>query len=377
MSKSVQSEIFNAANAPGVFEKGGKYGQRGVDFQRYWAISRIIELTDSGAPDYLILFESLQDVLELDSSLAPTRARIYQLKMKATGEWTWKALTGLPAEPRKKGGSTGMTVPLPFSDSPIGKLASALAELDQIHGEGVFVSNGGCDTEMEQGSTAGTVKFCKFSDLSQKLRGQISPELAKLKKPIALSVLHLHKTELSLDDLDTHVTGKVYNLLVKAAPEHAGQSKAFADSLFATVSARGRRTDPPADFIALVAQCGYSKLDFLSAIKDLCTVPDRQVIVNDWLAMLRQEGMPIRDYTRLQLTLSQALQRRLGSGEDERGARHDAVKKWVADNPVGDSILTFLDSGVAAIKDQIPEAPRDEVQAALLLEGISQCQSQI
>jgi len=376
MSESTQAEIFRASNVPDVFENGGKYGQKGVDFQRYWAISRIIELTDSDAPDFLILFETLQDVLELDSGLAPTRARIYQLKMRATGEWTWKSLTALPAEPRKKKGSIEMTVPLPFNQSPIGKLASALAELDQIQGEGIFVSNVGCAIEMERGSTAGTTRFCKFSELSQTYRHQISPEITKLKKQIALDVLHIHKTELSLDDLDTHITGKVYNFLLKAAPKHTGQSKTFADSLFATVSARGRRTDPPTDFTALVAYCGYSKADFLDAIEDLRSVPDQQAIVNSWLAMLLNEGMPLRDYTRLQIRLSQALDRRLGSGEGERSALHDAVEKWVTANPVGDSILRFLNLGVAAIKSQIPEAPRDEVQTVLLLEGVSQCQRQ-
>ena len=114
----------------------------------------------------------------------------------------------------------------------------------------------------------------------------------------------------------------------------------------------------------------------MDAIEDLRSVPDQQAIVNSWLAMLLNEGMPLRDYTRLQIRLSQALDRRLGSGEGERSALHDAVEKWVTANPVGDSILRFLNLGVAAIKSQIPEAPRDEVQTVLLLEGVSQCQRQ-
>src|SRR3954447_15214790 len=102
MSSSGQAEIFNASNAADIYETGGGYGQQGVDFQRYWAISRIIELVSNDAPDFLILFETIQDVLELNSAAEPTCARIYQLKMKNTGEWTWKSLTGLPAKPRKK-----------------------------------------------------------------------------------------------------------------------------------------------------------------------------------------------------------------------------------------------------------------------------------
>ena len=62
---SGQAEIFNASNAPDLYETGGGHGQQGVDFQRYWAISRIIELVGNDAPDFLLLFETIQDVLEL------------------------------------------------------------------------------------------------------------------------------------------------------------------------------------------------------------------------------------------------------------------------------------------------------------------------
>src|SRR5581483_5459999 len=182
-SDNAKAEIFNASNAPDIFEAGGKYGQQGGDFQRYWAISRMIELAGGDTPDFLLLFETIQDLLELDSSDAPTRARIYQLKMLKAGEWTWKSLTGLPAKPRKKRGSTEMTEPVPFTKTPIGKLAAALAELNQIEAEGIFVSNSGCSAELEAGSTAGSVPFCAFTELCKDRRDEISPELAKLKKP--------------------------------------------------------------------------------------------------------------------------------------------------------------------------------------------------
>jgi hypothetical protein len=377
MSASAQAEIFNASNAPDVYEKGGKYGQHGVDFQRYWAISRVIELVGGDAPDFLILFETIQDVLELDSGEAPTRARIHQLKMKNTGERTWKSLTGLPAKARKKRGSTEMTEPEPFNKTPIGKLASALAELDQIQAEGIFVSNGGCDAELEAGATAGTVSFCSFSALSKQRRDEIAPELAVLKKPISLDALHFHRTALSLDDLDTHVVGKICKFLETAAPKHTGQSRPFADSIFATVSARGRKTSPAPDFAGLVAHCGYSKADFMDAVETLRNIPDRQAIVASWLVRLNTEGMHIRDLTRMEIKLAQFFERRLGNGQPGRTPLHEAVAVWVAAHPVGDSILKFMTAGTTAIENQMPGAAQEEIHAALLLEGVSQCLDQI
>jgi hypothetical protein len=47
MSETAQTEILAASIAPSVSESGGGYGQKGVDFQRYWAIARTIEFAPS------------------------------------------------------------------------------------------------------------------------------------------------------------------------------------------------------------------------------------------------------------------------------------------------------------------------------------------
>jgi len=376
MSNPTQAEILAASNAPGVYESGGGYGQKGVDFQRYWAINRIIELVDADQPDFLILFESLQDVVEFDSPTGPARAKVYQLKMKDTGEWTWKSLTALPLKARKKKNSQELTVPSPFSESPIGKLASTVAELQTIQTEGAFVSNLGCSAAMEKGSTAGSVKVCKFSELSKELRDQISPELTKLKKAISLDSLQFHKTDLSLEDPDNHVAGKVNSFLLKAAPKHAGQCRSFSDSLFATLSARGRKTDPSPDFASLVSNRGFSKTEFMNAVEALRSVPDQQEVVNSWLTILLNEKMPLKEYTRLQMKLLQLQEARLRTGTTVQSPLYQAVRTWVTSHPAVESILAFLRAGTDAMIAEFPEAPRDEVQAFILLEGITQCLSQ-
>jgi hypothetical protein len=376
MSDSTQLDIYNASLAPGVYEQGGGYGQKGVDFQRYWAISRIIELVDSNEPDFLILFESLQDIVEFDCAESPTAARVYQLKAKETGEWSWKALTALPAEPRKKKNGNGKTTPMPFVESPIGKLAVTVAELNTLQSEGVFVSNLGCKATMEKGSTAGSIRICKFSELSKQLRDQISPELQKLKRPVPLDSLHLHKTELSVEDPDTHVLGKVNMYLQKVAPKHVGQSKSFSDSLFALLSKRGRKTDPPSNFAELVSTRGYSKAQFMSAVDDLCSIPDQREVVDSWLDYLRRDGMSPREHAKLQVKLTQILEKRLQTGTHERTPIEDAARQFAVNSPPGSNIREYVESGASTLSVQFPGTALDELQATVLLEGISQCLSQ-
>ena len=266
-----------------------------------------------------------------------------------------------------------MAVPKPFTDTPIGKLAAALAELDQIQAEAFFVSNSGCNEELEAGSTAGMLEFCCFSLLTKKLRDEISSELAKLKKAIGIDALHLHKTELSLNDLHSHVVGKIYAYLQSTAPEHTGQAGPFTQSLFATVSARGRKTGPASDFAELKKRRGYSKEEFMQAVETLRSLPDHLVILARWLTRLDTEGMNIGDLSRIEVRLAQIFGRRLGSGQAVRTPLDGAVSQWVTQNPVGGSILDFLNSGTIAIQTLIPGARRDEVHAALLIEGVSQC----
>jgi hypothetical protein len=83
--------------------------------------------------------------------------------------------------------------------------------------------------------------------------------------------------------------------------------------------------------------------------------------------------MRISDLSRLQNKLAQFFDRRLEKGEPNPTPLVEAVRIWVAANPVGDSILDFLNAGTIAIQAQLSGTPRDEIHVVLLLEGVSQC----
>jgi hypothetical protein len=149
---ALQKLVFDASLSPQVAESGGGHNQKGVDFQRYWSLSRTFELEVQGSPDYLLLFESVQDVVELDSETAPTSAKIYQVKKKDSGEWGWRELTALHSPPAlkkdgtpKKKRTPKKSGPVPtFEGSPIGKLALSVRALSQLTSTAHFISNAGC-----------------------------------------------------------------------------------------------------------------------------------------------------------------------------------------------------------------------------------------
>jgi hypothetical protein len=187
--------------------------------------------------------------------------------------------------------------------------------------------------------------------------------------------LHFHKTELSLDDCDTHVVGKIHTYLLKAAASHVGQSKSFADSLFAILSARGRSTDEPANYEELVTTRGYSRSDFMNALEDLRSIPDKKATLDLWLAQLNQK-MPIRDLTRLQVRVTCLFEERLRGSAPIHDDISKAVRAWVAEHPPGENVLEFLSSGISFIEAKFSNVQKAEIQAEILLEGIAQCLSQ-
>ena len=93
------AELLLVANNPKYSETGGGHGAKGVDFPRWWAVFRMMELEKANEPDYLLLFESVQDVAELDSATMPTRVKVYQVKKKDAGTWTWSVLPPKPQNP--------------------------------------------------------------------------------------------------------------------------------------------------------------------------------------------------------------------------------------------------------------------------------------
>jgi hypothetical protein len=72
-------------------ETSGPRSANRFDFQKSWALCRLLELHQSGQ-DYLIVFDYHDDVLVLDSATDPNRIDFYQIKTKQNGHWTRSAL---------------------------------------------------------------------------------------------------------------------------------------------------------------------------------------------------------------------------------------------------------------------------------------------
>ncbi|WP_185731686.1 dsDNA nuclease domain-containing protein [Burkholderia contaminans] len=279
------TEIFSLSQDPGLAESGGGHGQKGVDFQRYWAILRIFALKEGNATDFLLLFESIQDIAEFDSETSPTRVDIYQIKKKDSGEWSFNDLTGmLKPDGRKK-----KVVPTlsKVAKSPVGKLYKARLAVQQLDVTAHFVSNAGCDLPLALSGTASSLSACLASQLDTSHVSLLTDGLALLHATLGevpdLKQLILRKTTLQPDDPHRLALGTATEYLSKHMPRSAGQAKAFVDALFVQFSGLGRQTQPVSSFGELRRQRGYSMSELDAALADLEGVPDLKLHLDTML----------------------------------------------------------------------------------------------
>lgn len=198
-------------------EKSGETGYERYDYQASWGLALIFESHDE-LEDYAIAFEFHDDIVRLNSSSAPTRARFYQVKTKLKGHWT---LTDLSARKKSKDGSSSLP-------SFIGKMHDNYNlfphETERLN----FVSNLPCEF-MDASATV-----CCFADCTA---NEFAKFLAKLKAECPLAtdstakLMHFVRADLSLHDASAHLKGLMQDFVTS----QLGTISYSPDTLYKTI----------------------------------------------------------------------------------------------------------------------------------------------
>ncbi len=392
MDAVVFDKLYTVATDKALAESGGGHNAKGIEFQKYWAITRLIELTQSGENDFLFLFEAIQDVAVLNSTTSPTKIDVYQVKKKDRGEWTWSELITLPqpddpGKPKKivakpKVGVTAkVKVPAEIKNSPIGKLYASMHALKGLKSSARFISNAGCNLTLANGSNAATSLPTKLSELPAH---QVSFLLKELEifhqngEPVPdLSRLYVERVALSPDSPKTQVIGLVHSFLSSRSKRHAGQAESFVDALLIRIGPLGAKTDTCKSFDEIRVQHGYSKEEFDEALGALEELPDIVDILNTWLATLATEGMGVLDTTGIRIAAASIYKRQLmgtKSKQDAEAIRHCDI--WLANKNVPNKLMNFFEEGYNQLKDNIA-LKKTEVLAHFALRAIEKCIAQI
>lgn len=376
------AELLLVANKPGLTETGGGHGAKGVDFQRWWAVLRMVEMERANEPDFLLLFETVQDVTELDSVNTPTRARVYQVKKKDRGEWTWSVLTGTTAPPKKKSSTTASKTVTPtftkVSDSALGKLQLSLAAFNKLPVEAYFISNAGCDIPLAAGGNAATSMPCSLADFApehSQLLAQALHSLSVDGSPVPdLTKLKLKRVAIHPDEPSSYVIKSALELLTQRSPPHAGQAASFVESLVTKISPLGRHTDTCSSFGDLVKQRGFARHEFISALGALETIPDQSAYLNDWLTQLQSEGMDFMVVTAMRAQAARVVREQLtGATLPVVQFLHDFCDVWLDANARGLGLRPYFEAGLAALRQDFSSFRDAELLARFAMRAIKKC----
>lgn len=374
-------EVLRVANRKDLVETGGGHNQKGVDFQRAWAVERMFELEESGAQDFLFLFESIQDVSEFDSPEAPSSVKIYQVKKRDRNEWRWSDLTHLvePGKQRRRGKGE----PPHIKDSPLGKLYTAALAFKDLACTGMFVSNSGCDLPLTKGRNAATSLTCDLTNLDESYLDALKAGLELLHEsgtlPTRPALIHVKKTSMHPDDPTKHLIGTVVIFLGKRSPRHAGQAQALVEALLAKIGPLGAKTDTCATFEELRTERGYTRAEFSAALSDLEEVPDMLALLDDWLGKLETEGaITFVEKTQIRLAASKIFRLQVMGGQDPAAAQLLVdIDSWLNANDSGGSLKDFINKAKADFSASNRCIRPADFTAQFMLRALRKCVAQI
>lgn len=390
MTANAFAEILTAGTSPQLFESGGGHGQKGIEFQRYWAIMRMFELDDAGVSDFLLLFEVIQDIAILNSESEPTGIKIYQLKKKDRGEWSWSQLTALSAPPKEAKSSRHGKMPkvqskrkpiTTIKDSPMGKLYTAVRAFNKFDSVGHFVSNVACDIPLAVGSAATTLSV-PLSSLSKEHSKIIKSALSTLHNPGEpdpdLSRLFLVQVNIPVDDPRTYLVGVVHRFLQRRSPRHAGQAEALVDALLVKISPLGSKTKSCTTFEDIRRERGYSRSEFQAALGELESIPDIAELLQVWMLQLQTEGMGFAAVTSIKAAAAGILRRQVMgvSSIQERQILEDCdeIIETLGDSP---SLLRRFEYAQTALSQKHSDCRPAELLAHFALRAVGRCVAQI
>lgn len=250
---------------------GGPHGNKGHAFAHFWLIVSLLEREKSGASDYMFICEYVQDIAEFESSSAPLKVVLYQLKKKESGYWTAADLTGQLKTSKTKE---------PKAGKPVVKLYKSVAAFKDLHATGAFITNAKFDVSLasKQGSTNNI--SISVEDWDDDHRLALRQGLASLyginQQEIDLGRIELRSIALDVNDLQQHTTGIAFHFLKQVAPDHVSQASSLVDALYVKISAASRSTSKCATWTELVERRGFGKIAFKQAIESLKTIPNRE-----------------------------------------------------------------------------------------------------
>ena len=239
-------------------ENSGSVSSNRFDYQKNWAICKLLELSEHD--DFLLAFEFYEDIIVFDSSDKPNFIDFYQVKTKSTGKHSISSLI------KKKNGS-----------SILGKLFDNKVSFKFETSSLNIISNCDYKLELESGEKVG-VKIC-CNNLStkekKKLADALSSELSISWLQDYYKLIFFEKSDLTIEH-HSELTQQKLNRFIETRGGGLKYNPSLAyRTIFDEVKRRNNVEKELSSFEELVKFKSISKNEFEKIIDVVTSEPNR------------------------------------------------------------------------------------------------------
>lgn len=264
-------------------ETSGSRSANRFDFQKDWAICRLLTLHESGA-DYLMLFDYHDDVVVLDSPAAPLALSFYQIKSKRKGNWTTKELI------KRDKGANGPLL------SPLGKLWGHRLTFPLHSPDLYFVSNARFSIRLLSEPPKSTerdqipLRDVHGDDLTA-FKATVRAEHGLTADPDGEDSIVLMVTDLGPDNHEACTLGKIAEFIDKS-PNRTVPARPLYLTVKAEVSRKNNCERQSTSFEDLCAMKGISRAEFQAMLDTPATSERINALVDAISRQLQHESVP-------------------------------------------------------------------------------------
>lgn len=263
--KTLKEKIFTIAQR----ENSGSSSSNRYDYQKNWAICKILELHKK-TDDYLLTFEFHDDIVIFDSSLDPYKMSFYQVKTKKAMHWTLRSLV------KREKGKSGKLL-----GSHLGNLSEHLLHFYDLINSLNFITNCKIKGTLKNEVKCENVDSFKCSELSEKDQKLITESLKEEHDTLDLKRFSdITSFKLGELDIDHHVEitkGKLASFLDENYPNTKYQIAPLYKAIFDEVKKKSNIEILFRSFDELKKKKSISRNDFNSyiiALQDYIEIKD-------------------------------------------------------------------------------------------------------
>ena len=270
-------------------ENGGSIASNRFDFQKDWAICKLIELSKSNS-DFILAFEFHEDIVVFDSSTNPNFIDFYQIKSKKTGKFNLNMLLSK----QKLKDSEGNSI--------LGKLLNNKINFDTETKSLNIISN--TAFKFKENLTSEKTNICcdeLTKEEKEKIATALTSELSIKWVNDFLMLIHFNVSDLTIEHHNEITKAKLNSLIEHKFSSDIKYNPSLAyRTIFDEINRRNNLEKTPESFEELIKYKAVTKDDFERILKIVITEPNKlEILKNKIFTALDSSGIKIGERKKL------------------------------------------------------------------------------